>query len=143
MLPLLLLFVSACETTPDCAGGVCVSDEEVLARAGAVRLTPDQVRAHVSDRTEAWIHGAAFYQPDGELRVKWRKARYKSTWELAADGTICFKLRHWPRRCHFYMIKEDEVYMLDEGKNIGVRSMYRGNRLNDVGRYLPLGERSS
>ncbi|MCP4984249.1 MAG: hypothetical protein GY935_27555 [Gammaproteobacteria bacterium] len=133
-----VLLLSGCETVPTCMGSDCPSDEELLARTGAVRLTPDQVKTHVSGKTEEWVHGGAYYLPDGGLRVKWRKARYKATWEVAADGVICYQLPRWEQRCHFYMDKGGEVYMLDEGKNIGVRPTYLGNRLRDLGRYVPV-----
>ncbi|MDH3763541.1 MAG: hypothetical protein OEU50_21405, partial [Gammaproteobacteria bacterium] len=72
----------------------------------------------------------------GVLEVKWLKVRYKGSWEVSADGRLCYQLPKWARRCHFYMKKMGEVYLLDEGRNIGVRHIYDGNRLQNLGRYV-------
>lgn len=130
---MLALFAYACTAVRECPP-YCATDEEILAQAGAVRLDAEQVRAHVSGYTEDWIHGGAYYHADGGLEVKWRKVRYRATWEVSAEGEICYQLEKWPRRCHFYMRHEDEVLMLDEGKNIGARSLYQGNRLVSLGK---------
>ena len=125
---------NACESSR-CPG--CPSDEEVLAQAGAVRLTQDEARTHVSGKTEGWVAGGAYYNPDGNMQ-----ARYRGAWEVEDDGSVCYQLPKWEKRCHFYMRKEDEVIMLDEGKNIGVRPVYEGNRVNSLGRTLSTGPRA-
>lgn len=136
----MLVLVSACTPARECPP-YCASDEELLTQAGAVRLTPEQVRTHVSGYTEDWIHGGAFYHADGELEVKWRKVRYRAKWTLSDDGRICYQLKNWQQRCHFYMRHEGEVLMLDEGKNIGARNLYAGNRLYALGRMESVLER--
>lgn len=127
--------ILACETVRECAPN-CPTDEEALAQAGAVRLQAQQVKARVSEKTEAWVHGGAYYHSDGALEVKWRKVRYKGSWEVAADGTLCYQLPNWQRRCHFYMDKMGQVYLLDEGRNIGVMPVFDGNRLTNLGHYV-------
>lgn len=129
---ILALFAYACTPVRECPP-YCATDEEILSQAGAVRLDTEQVRAHVSGSTEDWIHGGAFYHADGRLEVKWRKVRYRATWDVSAAGEVCYQLEKWPRRCHFYMRHEGEILMLDEGKNIGARAMYEGNRLPSLG----------
>lgn len=137
----LLLFIlaalvaPACETVRECSPN-CLSDEQILAKTGAQRLTPEQVRAHVSGKTEDWIHGGAYYHADGRLDARWLKVGYQGSWEVSADGVLCYDLPKWQRRCHFYMDRAGEIYLLDEGENIGVRSTYEGNRLRDLGRTL-------
>lgn len=135
------LVTAACETMRACAPN-CPSDEEALVQAGAVRLTPDQVKARISGKTEDWVRGGAYYHVDGVLEVKWLRVMYKATWEVSADGTLCYQLPKWERRCHFYMDKAGEIYMLDEGKNIGVRATYQGNRLRELGSRVPIHDRS-
>ncbi len=115
----------------------CEEDGAILAEAGAVRLGRDEVRAHVTDKTEQWVHGGAYYHENGRLQVRWRKVNYQTSWEVGADGTLCYQLATWGRRCHFYMKKDDSVYMLEEGINIGVREMWDGNRMRDVKGYSP------
>ena len=130
----LILLVSGCEHLQACKGINCPSDEEILAQAGAVRLTPNQVKRRVLGNTEEWIHGGAYYVREGELEVKWRKVRYKGSWEVSDDGTLCYQLPRWEKRCHFYMDQEGAVYLLDEGRNIGVSAIYEGNQLRQLGR---------
>ena len=138
LLVALACVAAACENTAfgrceiDCQG-----DEEILARAGAVRLGPEEVRAHVAGKTEQWVRGGAYYEESGRLEVKWRKVKSETVWEVGADGSLCYQIDAWGRRCHFYMKKENEVYMLDEGRNIGVRAMYDGNRLKNIKGYAP------
>ena len=125
----LALALSACASWND------LPNEEALAQAGAVRLNDSEVKAHVIGRTEEWIHGGAYYVDHGMLRVKWRKTYYSGSWEVSTDGKLCYQLPRWDRRCHFYMRKDGEVFMFDEGRNIGVRPMFDGDRLNSLGRY--------
>ena len=133
-----VLAAAACETVRPCDPN-CPSDEQLLAEAGALRLTPGQVKMHVAEQTEGWTQGGAFYHADGSLQVVWRKVRYKGSWEVDAEGNLCYELPKWKRRCHFYMRKDDGTYLLDEGRNIGIRPIYAGNRLNELGRGLPTG----
>jgi hypothetical protein len=125
---ILVAAVSACATSG-------ISDEQALANAGAVRLSSSQVKERVTGKTEQWVHGGAYYQPDGKIRVKWRKTYANGSWQVSADGNLCFELQHWERRCQFYMIKDGDVYMLDEGRNIGVRPIEDGDKLASVGSF--------
>ena len=136
------LAIAACETIVPCDRD-CSGDERRLAEAGALRMTPAQVRAHVAEKTEGWAHGGAYYQADGSLQVIWRKVRYEGSWEIDTGGNLCYELPKWRQRCHFYMQKEDEIYLLDEGRNLGIRPTYAGNRLNDLGRTLSNGPRAT
>lgn len=130
--------LAACEQVPwnECRID-CQEDELTLAKSGAVRLEPDEVRAHVTGKTEQWVHGGAYYAESGRLEVKWRKINYKTAWQIGPDGTLCYQLDTWGRRCHFYMEKEGRVYMLEEGINIGVRDMWDGNHMKKVKGYSP------
>ncbi len=137
----LALLVAACGIMPlDPCEVDCEADEQALAEQGAVRLGRDEVRAYVSDKTEQWTHGGAYYHDSGKLDVKWRKVNYKTNWEVSVDGTLCYQLETWGRRCHFYMKKGDEVYLLQEGKNIGMRQIYAGNQMNKIKGYAPAPE---
>jgi hypothetical protein len=126
---LLAVAVSACATP----GGI--SDEDLLLQAGATRLNGDQVKAHVTGKTEEWIHGGAYYLADGQLKVKWRKTYLTGSWEVSPDGNLCYQLPRWERRCHIYLLEVDEILMLEEGRNNGARAMYDGDNLVALGRY--------
>ena len=136
LLPFLLLLTS-CETFQQCPDGNCPGDEEVLAESGAIRLTPEQVRARNVGNTEEWLRGGAYYRADGTMRARWRGLFYNGTWEVEADGTLCFQLPSWQSRCHFYMEKGDDVYLLDEGRSIGVSHTFSGDQLRTIGTRQP------
>lgn len=123
------LVVAGCATS----GGP--SDEETLTAAGAVRLNGEQVKAHVTGKTEAWLHGGAYYMADGRLKVKWRKTYSSGSWEVSADGTLCYQLPKWERRCQFYMNMDGAILLLESGDNIGERKMYVGDNLAALGTY--------
>ena len=120
------LAVTACATSGP--------GEEALLQEGAVRLNPDQVRAHVTGKTESWRHGGGYYKDETNIRVKWLKAYQNGTWQVKDDGTLCFELPSFSR-CHFYMNKDGKILMMDEGINMGERVMYDGDNLNALGRY--------
>ena len=124
----LIISASACTT----AGGL--SDEDALTQDGASRLNAAQVKAHVTGKTEEWIHGGGYYLADGELKAKWRKAYLKGSWEVSTEGDLCYQLPKWEKRCNVYMEKDGDVYLLDEGKSLGVRRMYEGDKLVSLGR---------
>ena len=120
--------VSACATSG-------MSDGESLAQAGAMRLDASQIKTHLSGKTEVWFHGGAYYQADGKIKVKWRKTISKGSWDVSADGNLCFELPNWKKTCQFYMKKDDVVYMLNEDKSIGSTQVYDGDKLGSIGSY--------
>ena len=125
------LSMQACETYRDCWPN-CPTDEQILTQSGAQRLTAEQVRAHVTGKTENWVHGGAYYHPDGLIEARWLRVRYKGSWEITDDGELCYELPKWQRRCQVYMEQNGKIYVLDEGRNIGVRETYPGNKLHTI-----------
>lgn len=111
------------------------SDEEALTLAGATRLNPAQVKAQVSGKTEEWDHGGGYYMEDGKLRVIWRKVFSNGSWEVSDDGTLCYQVPRWEKRCHFYMNYEGETVVLKDGRNLGPRPLHDGNKLAALGRF--------
>jgi hypothetical protein len=126
---IIVIGVSACVTVSG------TPDEEALTEAGATRLSPAQVKAHVTGKTEVWSHGGAYYMEDGKLRVIWRKVYSNGSWEVSDDGTLCYQVPHWEKRCHFYMNHEDRIIVLEEDRNVGVWPLHDGNKLAALGRY--------
>ena len=120
--------------------GACVSiygleDEEALTKAGAKRLNPEEVKAHVTGKTEEWLRGGGYYGENGELKVIWRKVFSDGSWEVAGDGTLCYDVPRWERSCHIYMEHEGEIITIVDGMNVGIRPLYEGNKLAPLGRY--------
>ena len=126
---ILAIGVSACVTISG------TSDEEALTLAGATRLNPEQVKAHLTGKTEEWDHGGAYYMEDGQLRVIWRKVFSNGSWEVSDDGTLCYQVPRWEKRCHFYMNYEGQTVMLEDGRNLGPRLLHDGDKLAALGRY--------
>lgn len=126
---ILAIGVSACVTISG------TSDEEALTLAGATRLNPEQVKAHLTGKTEEWDHGGAYYMEDGQLRVIWRKVFSDGSWEVADDGTLCYQVPRWEERCHFYMNHDDQIVVLEDGRNLGPRQLHDGDKLAALGRY--------
>jgi hypothetical protein len=133
------LFIQACESLRDCYPN-CPSDEQVLTQAGARQLTAEEVRAHVTGKTEDWLHGGAYYHPDGRIEARWLRVRYEGTWEITADGELCYELPKWQRRCQIYMERDGEIHLLDEGRDIGVRAIYPGKKLHTIEILKPVGK---
>ena len=102
-----------------------------------MRLTPEQVRARNIGNTEEWLRGGAYYREDGTMRARWRKVFYNGTWEVKDDGTLCYQLPRWQSRCHFYMGIDGDVYLLDEGWNIGLSLTFPGDQLGNIGSFKP------
>lgn len=111
------------------------SDEEALTRAGATRLSPDEVQAHLTGKTEQWDKGGAYYMEDGKLKVIWRKVFSNGSWDVSDDGTLCYQVPRWQERCHFYMNYNDQVVVLEDGVNVGARPLFEGDKLAPLGRY--------
>lgn len=122
---------------PACASSADPADEETLAQADAQRPDAVQVKTQVVGKTGEWVHGGAYYSTGGRLQVKWRKSYLRGNWEVSGDGLVRYQLPRWEKRCHFYMQLDGRILMLDEGRNIGSRRMFEGNRLARVGVYEP------
>ena len=129
----LILFLAV--GTSACITVSGTSDEEGLTLAGATRLNPAQVKAHVTGKTEEWDRGGAYYMEDGQLRVIWRKVFSNGSWEVSDDGTLCYQVPRWEKRCHFYMNYEDQTVVLEDGRNVGARPLHDGDKLAALGRY--------
>ncbi|MCP4768286.1 MAG: DUF995 domain-containing protein [Gammaproteobacteria bacterium] len=126
---ILAIGVSACVTVSG------TSDEEALTLAGATRLDPAQVKAHVIGKTEEWDHGGAYYMENGQLRVIWRRVFSDGSWEVSGDGTLCYQVPRWDRLCHFYMNYEGSTVKLEDGRNLGPIPLHDGDKLAALGRY--------
>lgn len=126
------LAISACASFEDTCIAVCMTGEESTIHAEATRLTRDQVIAHVSSRTEVWWKGGGYYDPNGELKVKWRKTWNTGTWTVSANGELCNDIPKLGRHCHYYMDNAGAVTMVSAGKSVGVRAMLDGNKLRGL-----------
>jgi hypothetical protein len=129
-----LLFILAIGTAA-CVTVSGTSDEEALTKAGATRLSPDAVKAHLTGKTEQWDKGGAYYMEEGKLKVVWRKVFSTGSWHVSDDGTLCYQVPRWEERCHFYMKYNDQVLVLEDGVNVGARPLHEGNKLAALRRY--------
>ena len=105
--------------------------EEII-KNGATQLNGDQARAHLSDRTEKWVNGGAYYGPDGKMEAIWKHKYRSGSWTVSDDGKVCYTLTKWEKLCQFYMNIDGAITMIWKGQSTGVKEMMDGNRLSDL-----------
>ncbi len=67
-----------------------ISDQMV--RDGAERMNRDQVIEHLAGRTQVWASGGAYFQPDGDVYVKWEGRIYpRRVWTVDDSGRACIQ----------------------------------------------------
>ena len=145
----LILFIAvvsslaACETKLEYQ--LLGPDPQVLINGGATRIGGEQTRAHVSGNTEVWKEGSVYYKPDGELELRWRKARSTGTWEVAANGVVCWNVPDWKaldvpdatsvqsarsaRSCHYYLDDHGKITTVQGKYVVGVQEIKKGKKL--------------
>ena len=111
--------LSACGTGPP----------NIVDEPGVTRLNGDQARNHIIDKTEKWAEGTIYYKPDGTLEMVWRKIKIKGTWEVMADGNVCFNVKRWTQTCHYYVDNDGAITLIEGVKNRGVVEIVEGNHL--------------
>ena len=126
------LSISGCETLQLECLLECMTGGVKPIEDGATRLNPDQVKIHISGNTEIWFKGGAYYSPDGELKVKWRKAWNTGIWKVSAEGEVCITTPKLGNPCYHYMNNAGAITMVSEGKNVGVKEMLEGNKLRGL-----------
>lgn len=120
-------------------------DPQDLINGGATRIGGVQTRAHVSGNTEIWEEGNVYYGPDGELELRWRKARFKGSWEVAANGVVCWTIPDWnkldipdgnslqtarsARNCHYYLDDNGRITTIRGQRVVGVNQIRQGRNL--------------
>lgn len=120
-------------------------DPQVLINGGATRIGGVQTRAHVSGNTEVWKEGNVYYKPDGELELRWHKARSRGTWEVTANGVVCWNVPAWKtldvpdatrlqttrseRSCHYYLDDHGKITTVQGKYVVGVHEIKKGRKL--------------
>ena len=120
-------------------------DPQDLINGGATRIGGVQTRAHVSGNTEVWREGNVYYKPDGELELRWHKARSRGTWEVTANGIVCWNVPAWKtldvpgvtnmrttrseRNCHYYLDDHGKITTVQGRHVIGVNEIKKGRNL--------------
>jgi hypothetical protein len=102
-------------------------DPQVLLDAGATRFDAAQATAHVSGNTEFWEEGTVFYDPDGQLKLVWRKVKSSGKWEVAADGNVCFIVPTWKESCHYYLELDGTITTVVKNRTHGVLKVEQGD----------------
>jgi hypothetical protein len=145
----LILFIAVVSSLSACGSRledqVFGPDPQVLINSGATRIGGVQTRAHVSGNTEVWKEGEVYYKPDGELELRWRKARSKGTWEVTANGVVCWNVPAWKtldipdasnlqttkseRNCHYYLDDHGKITTVQGKYVVGVQEIKKGRKL--------------
>ena len=110
--------------------------------AGATRIGGVQTRAHVSGNTEVWKEGDVYYKPGGELELRWHNARLEGTWEVTANGVVCWSVPDWKtldlpvgsnlktaishRNCHYYLDDHGKITTVQGKYVVGVHEIKKG-----------------
>ena len=119
------LALAACETLEKADNAFLKRNPQTLLDAGATRLNAAQAKAHVSGNTEFWDAGTVFYDPDGQLKLVWRKVKSSGTWKIAADGNVCLTAPTWSA-CHYYLDLDGTITTVKKGKTRGVLQVEQG-----------------
>ena len=122
------LSLAACETLKTADNAFLKRNPQTLLDAGATRLNAAQAKAHVSGNTEFWDAGTVFYNPDGQLELVWRKIKSSGTWNIAADGNVCFIVPTWRESCHYYLDLNGTITTVVKDKTSGVLKVEQGNQ---------------
>jgi len=109
----------------------CASITELaLLEGGATRLSGEQVKAHLSGKTETWSFHDTYFAADGKVEALWEKVRYYGTWEVSADGKVCLNGRKLNNVCHSYVDDHGAITRIDEGMSSGVKKTVKGRQLS-------------
>ena len=121
------LGLAACETLKKADNAFLKRNPQTLLDAGATRFNAEQAKAHVSGNTEFWEEGTVYYNPDGQLKLVWRKVKSSGSWEIAADGNVCFIVPTWKESCHYYLELDGTVTTVVKDKTNGVLKIEQGD----------------
>jgi hypothetical protein len=122
------LGLAACETLEKADNAFLKRNPQTLLDAGATRFDAAQAKAHVSGNTEFWEEGTVYYDPDGQLELVWRKVKSSGTWEIAADGNVCFIVPTWKESCHYYLDLDGTITTIVKDKTHGILKVEQGNK---------------
>ncbi|NCF37849.1 MAG: hypothetical protein GWP56_15960 [Gammaproteobacteria bacterium] len=145
----LILFIAVVSSLTACGSQLedqlLGPDPQVLINGGATRIGGEQTRAHVSGNTEVWKEGSVYYKPDGELELRWHKVRSRGTWEVAANGVVCWNVPDWKtldipdatsvqtarsaRSCHYYLDGHGKITTVQGKYVVGVHEIKTGRKL--------------
>ena len=145
----LILFIAVVSSLAACGSPLEYQflgpDPQVLINDGAKRIGGVQTRAHVSGNTEVWKEGEVYYKPDGELELRWHKVKSTGTWEVAANGIVCWSVPDWKtldvpdassvqtarsaRSCHYYLDDHGKITAVQGKYVVGVLEIRKGRKL--------------
>jgi len=79
---------------------------------GAIPMTVEEVKAHLSGNTQQWSNGGAYYQENGRLDFIWEgNLFYNYTWHVRKDGLVCIKNQvGFSTSCSLYFKYRDSVW---------------------------------
>lgn len=107
--------------------------EKQLIDEGARRLSGDQVRDHLSGKTQQWDNGGAYFRDDGVVYVKWAGKIYpERRWQVEDDGKACIYFPDGMKTsCSVYYDYNGETWVVTLevfGEQLVVEQPYRYRR---------------
>lgn len=109
------------------------TNEAVLIKQGAVRLSAYQVRGLVVGSTEAGKYErskwpVAYYAPDGQMDIKLPSGkRTVEKYKISSDGGVCYGPSL--SKCHYIFRLKGELIAVRSGRVLGVATYSRGKRI--------------
>lgn len=116
----ILLLLSAC---------VAITEQQLI-DDGATRLDGEQVKAHLSGKTERWPNYETFYSADGKVEVLWDKVKSRGSWEVSTGGKVCITVPKWGNVCHSYLDDHGAITRIEKGISVGVKEVIKGKQLS-------------
>ena len=117
------------------------SIKEKIVSDGARQMNREEVTAYLSNKTQQWSNGGAFYDADGTLDFIWEgKTFYDYSWSARKDGLVCIKnYEGFSTSCSLYFNYKQTVWtvvteVFGESKDFfgGPDTTVDGNKLSDL-----------
>ncbi len=100
---------------------------------GASPFTRGELYAYLSDKTQVWSAGGAYYSAEGTLETLWEGERNEGGWSTNNDGVLCWHVKSWGETpCETYYHNGDVVSFVYEGKTALAVEMFDGNVLDQL-----------
>ena len=109
----------------------CNSRLQSMLDAGATRLNPAEVQAHIVGKTETWVRGGGYYAENGTIEVLWKGRQHRGTYDIGDNGEVCYRIPGWSEHCHYYLNDNGAIAMVSRS-NPDVKKMLPGNRLAEL-----------
>ena len=108
----------------------CATDPTQLSD-DATAFTRPELYAYLSDKTQVWDQGGAYYSAEGKLETLWDGERDEGTWSTTKNGELCWHVKSWGEiPCETYYHNGDVVSIVYKGETSAAPQQHEGNQLD-------------